>query len=131
MNSALPSLSVDLEDPYTVPLNSRFSVRLYRDCRPNYLETGALQKGLVLLFGNRELIEEGVGFGVPVVKYTDKTFFSSKATVTAQSSNRRLHLNEDLCVRYGFSKEDRKQQLPRRQNLLLNKKKIRNTLPQT
>ncbi len=87
MNSALPSLSVDLEDPYTVPLNSRFSVRLYRDCRPNYLETGALQKGLVLLFGNRELIEEGVGFGVPVVKYTDKTFFSSKATVTAQSSN--------------------------------------------
>ena len=68
-------------------LNRKFSVRLYRDCRPNYLETGALQKGLVLLFGNRELIEEGVGFGVPVVKYADKTFFSSKATVTAQSRN--------------------------------------------
>lgn len=70
------------EQPITLQLTDRLSVRLYKDCRPNCLETGALQKGLVLLLDGEELIEEGVGFGVPVVKYEDKTFFSSKAEVS-------------------------------------------------
>jgi hypothetical protein len=66
---------LDSRETVTLQLTDRLSVRLYRDCRPSCLETGALQKGLVLLLDERELIEEGVGFGVPIVRYTDKTFF--------------------------------------------------------
>ena len=86
MNSqtTLTKMQPNIQNPITVDLTDRLSVRLYRDCRPNCLETGALQKGLVLLLDGRELIEEGVGFGVPIVKYSDKTFFSSTADLSIQ-----------------------------------------------
>jgi hypothetical protein len=66
----------------TVPLNRHLSLRLYRDSQPKCLETAALQKGLVLIYKGKELIEEGIGFGVPVIKYRDKTLFSSNAEIS-------------------------------------------------
>jgi hypothetical protein len=51
------------------------------------METSALQKGLVLTLDNQELIEEGLGFGVPVAKYLDKTYFSSTAEISISKHN--------------------------------------------
>jgi uncharacterized protein YlbG (UPF0298 family) len=79
--------SINLQEPITIHLTNRLSVRLYKDTRPNCLETAALQKGLVLMLDNEELIEEGVGFGVPVVKYQDKTYFSSSAEASTQKTD--------------------------------------------
>ncbi len=81
LQTVRPPNSLDSTGMFTQKLTDRLSVKLYEDCRPNILETGVLQKGLVLLLDENELIEEGMGFGVPVVKYKDKTFFSSKAEV--------------------------------------------------
>ncbi len=79
--------SSNLKEPITVNLCDKLSVRLYVDSRPHCMETAPLQKGLSLMLDNREVIEEGMGFGVPVIKYHDKTYFSSSAEVSIQKNN--------------------------------------------
>jgi hypothetical protein len=73
----------------TLNMGNRISFRLYKNTRPHYLEIAPLQKGLVLIFDGKELIEEGVGFGVPVVKYQDKTYFSSSAQSSLREERNR------------------------------------------
>jgi hypothetical protein len=87
-NASTPRMdSVNLqEESLTIDLNDRLSVRAYFDCRPHCMETAPLQKGLVLMLDDKELIEEGIGFGVPVVKYEDKTYFSALAKLSMQKS---------------------------------------------
>ena len=89
VNSAVANLKLNSinHEPVTVPINGGLAVRLYRDCRPNCLETASLQKGLILMLDSRELIEEGVGFGLPVIKYEDKTYFSGSAEVSIQKAS--------------------------------------------
>ena len=85
MNSAATSPimnSLNLQKSIPILFTSGLSVRMYADCRPHCLETAALQKGLVLLHDQEELIEEGLGFGVPIAKYHDRTYFSTCAEVS-------------------------------------------------
>ncbi len=102
--------------PITVKLENGFSCRLYEDTRPHHLEISPLQKGLVLLVDDREVIEEGAGFGTPVIMYRDRTFFSGSAktrfrqeddrrtvlkvftidTVSRKTFRKHLHLNDRL-----------------------------------
>lgn len=89
MNSSIAATklnSINLKQPITVPLTNRLSVRLYEDSRPQCMETAPLHKGLVLMLDNREIVEEGMGFGVPIAKYHDKTYFSSTADVSIQKN---------------------------------------------
>ncbi len=50
--------------------------------------TGRLQKGLVLLDGGRDLSEEGVGLGVPVLKRGLQTVFPGSMTLAAETDGR-------------------------------------------
>ena len=89
---------INLQKPITFYLNNKFSLRLYSDSRPHCMETTPLHKGLVLMLDNEELIEEGMGLGLPVVKYNDKTFFSSSADVAIQKNGSAFYLKKTFVM---------------------------------
>ena len=66
---------------YTVPVSNLLSLRLYSDTRPHYHYIADLQKGLILVYRGEELVGEGTGFGVPIVRYNNKTYFSGSSAV--------------------------------------------------
>jgi hypothetical protein len=74
-------LLYELDNALTLASFNNISLKLYPDCKPHNLKIARLQKGLVLVMDGKEIIEEGIGFGVPVVKYTDKTFFPGSSKV--------------------------------------------------
>ena len=49
----------------------------------NDFPSGRIQKGLVLTIGNKDLSEEGVGFGVPVLKFGNETIFPGRRIITS------------------------------------------------
>jgi len=63
----------------TIPLSSCLSLRIYDDSKPRVGKVADLQKGLILLFKKAELVGEGLGFGVPIVKSVNETYFSGSS----------------------------------------------------
>lgn len=70
-----------LSKPYNVPISNSASIRVYSDTQPHNLKISDLQKGLVLVQGETETVGEGMGFGVPVLVYSDETRFSGASRV--------------------------------------------------
>lgn len=54
-----------------------------------------IQKGLILIHGNKDLSEEGVGFGVPVLKFGQKTIFPGNGCITIRKDEDRTFVNID------------------------------------
>lgn len=67
--------------PTTLPLTQGLAARLYTDPRPHVGKVARLQKGLVLLVDGQPWIEEGFGFGLPLVEVDGQAYLSRAATV--------------------------------------------------
>jgi hypothetical protein len=75
-------------DPITVPLSEEVAVRLYEDTRPHIGKIARLQKGLILVAAGEEVVEEGFGFGLPLVEVNGQTYLSRGAAVEEQPDGR-------------------------------------------
>jgi hypothetical protein len=64
-----------------VPALENSRLRLYQDTRPFVGKIAGLQKGLVWIWRGRALIEEGYGFGCPIIVHQDRPFVSQHAAI--------------------------------------------------
>lgn len=67
--------------PVAMDLGNGLVVRTYADTRPHVGKIMTLQKGLALLQGGDDLIEEGYGFGAPIIIYQGQQYLSRHAEV--------------------------------------------------
>lgn len=86
MSSSLPDvlksgLNLSQAEMYTFPVSSSASFRIYSSTEPHNWKIGDLHKGLILVHNDTETIGEGTGFGVPVLVYSDETYFSGSSKV--------------------------------------------------
>ena len=77
----------------TIPFSEGIKFRVYSGTQPLNELTSSIQKGLVLVQNGSELIGEGSGFGVPVVLYREKTYFSGCSTL------RVLRKDSTICLK--------------------------------
>ncbi len=84
--------------PHELVLADGLTLRAYSDTRPHVGKVASLQKGLVLVQDGEELIEEGYGFGKPIVIYQGRAFSSQHATVRALPHEQRLVKQFDIDV---------------------------------
>ncbi|MFQ5836598.1 MAG: hypothetical protein ACE5HG_01970 [Candidatus Bathyarchaeia archaeon] len=62
-------------------------LRIYSDTKPHNSHIADLQKGLILIHKGAETVGEGTGFGVPVLLYSDETYFSGSSHVCISRQN--------------------------------------------
>lgn len=74
-------------DKLTVPLSKSLTLRIYSDTKPCNWKTADLQKGIILVYKGIETVGEGTGFGVPVLIYSDETYFSGSSHVYLSRQN--------------------------------------------
>lgn len=64
-------------------------LRLYPDTKPHHQLITKLQKGLILVSNETELAGEGIGLGVPAIRYKDRTYFSGLSTMRFEQTGSR------------------------------------------
>jgi len=69
---------------HTCSISDSVALRIHSDTKPRNMKIGNLQKGMIFLFNGAEVVGEGTGFGVPIGKYSDETFFSGSSFLQVQ-----------------------------------------------
>lgn len=96
--------------PLEVPAPGGTSLRLYEDARPHIGKISGVQKGLVWVADGEELIEEGFGFGCPIIESAGRAHLSREATTELEQRDGAVR----LVKRYRIDTVDRPVRIFRR-----------------
>ena len=67
--------------PHSLPLGEGLAMRLYADSQPHTGKIARLQKGALLVVDGQKRIEEGFGFGLPLIEVAGQAYLSRSASV--------------------------------------------------
>ncbi len=74
------------------------ALRIYSDTKPLNSKIANLQKGMILMYNGIEVVGEGTGFGVPIGKYFDETFFSGSSFLQVQEQENSLIIRKEFIM---------------------------------
>jgi hypothetical protein len=88
-----------------ISISEKLSIQLYSDTRPRIGQIAGLQKGLILVHNGTNLVGEGTGFGVPVARYREKTYFSGSSIIQVFEKNNRTIIAKQFALDMVSQKE--------------------------
>lgn len=91
---------------YCHSFSETVALRIYLNNQPHNLKIAPLQKGLILCYNSAEIVGEGAGFGVPIARYDDETYFSGTSTLQVNKTGSGVVIQKeylfDLVARNHF-----------------------------
>ena len=82
----------------TLPISDTVALRVHSDTKPKNMKTAQLQKGLILLYKGTEVVGEGIGFGVPIAKYSDETVFSGSSSLRVRTLENIVEIRKEFIM---------------------------------
>ena len=86
------------KDAFAVRVSDHTCVRVYSSTQPRNLKIADLQKGLVLVHNGVETVGEGTGFGLPILVYSDETYFSANSKVDVEVLGSRIRIRKEFSM---------------------------------
>jgi hypothetical protein len=88
----------EIPDEFTCSISNSVSLRVYADTRPDIWKIADLQKGLILVLNGAELVGEGTGFGLPIIKGEKNTFFSGTSRVLVSQQEGVVRIRKEYSM---------------------------------
>jgi hypothetical protein len=83
---------------HTYYISDSVALRIHSDTKPQNMKIAHLQKGLILMYKGTEVIGEGSGFGVPIIKYTNETFFSGSSFLEVHKNGNHIIIRKEFLM---------------------------------
>ena len=83
---------------HTCFISDSVALRIHLDSKPLNMKIANLQKGVIFLFNGAEVVGEGTGFGVPIGKYSDETFFSGSSFLQVQKHENFVIIRKEFLM---------------------------------